>query len=159
MSVRFTVTGSEGAISFNAPAYAIKMFVAACARGPETASQLLEFAKRFDPGLVRNIQHGLNQFDEHNLHDDTRAFESTLEQKSNQDLPPFRIYNETTRHAASQPGRIGSIVLNLNERRIVQIQNSYSEIQRSDRGRLRKSGEPTRMLYHYTLPSEWAIVP
>ncbi len=159
MSVRFTVTSEEGAISFVAPAYAIKMFVAACARDPESIAQFLEFSRRYDQALVNEIKRGLDAFNEHNLPDNTAHIEALIESTPNEDLPPFRIYNEKTRLASSQSGVVGMIIFNLNARRIVQVQNSYAEIQRSDRGRLRDSGEPLQRLYHYTLPDEWAIVP
>jgi hypothetical protein len=58
-----------------------------------------------------------------------------------------------------EPRRLGVIIFNLKARRIVQVQNSYSELLRSDRGRVRVDGRPTRQIYRYSLPEEWAILP
>jgi hypothetical protein len=58
-----------------------------------------------------------------------------------------------------QPARLGLVVMNLRDRRIIQIQNSYAELDRKGRGRIRANGRPTRTLYHYELPESWRIVP
>ena len=51
------------------------------------------------------------------------------------------------------------VLFNLPQKRIVQVHNTYAEVQREDRGRIRKAGRPTGVYYHYQLPAEWAIVP
>jgi hypothetical protein len=51
------------------------------------------------------------------------------------------------------------VVFNLKERRIIQVQNSYANLERRDRGRIRIDGEPTGMLFQYELPSDWMLVP
>jgi hypothetical protein len=58
-----------------------------------------------------------------------------------------------------EPVRYGLVVFNLIARRIVQVQNSYANLERSDRGRIRVEGKPVRRLYQYSLPEEWSIVP
>ena len=40
-----------------------------------------------------------------------------------------------------------------------QVQNTYANLQRSDRGRVRRDGKATQTFYSYTLPSDWSIVP
>lgn len=157
--VRYTVTDEDGTTSFVGPGHAIKMLVAACAREPRTLREMLENLKRYDEEFADSVQRGLSVFDEHNLKGHTTAIESQIEQVEPDNLPPFRVYNETTRAASSHPAQAGLIIFNLAARRIVQVQNSYWEIQRTDRGRIRASGKPTRALYHYRLPSEWALVP
>lgn len=102
---------------------------------------------------------GLSVFDEHNLAGNTAAIESVLVEKDSSEWPPFRVLNDVTRRASMEPGRAGLIVFNLNARRIIQVQNSYAEIQRRDRGRIRANGRPTRVLYHYDLPADWMLVP
>lgn len=159
MSVRFTVAGEDGTTSFMGPAHAIKMLTAACAHGPRTARELLEVVRQFDADFVQSVRTGLDKFDEHNTRNDTSTIDQQIAEKSAGELPPFRVLGEKTHRASTQPGRVGLIVFNLKERRIIQVQNSYAEIQREDRGRIRRSGQPVRALYHYRLPGEWALVP
>jgi hypothetical protein len=51
------------------------------------------------------------------------------------------------------------VVFNLKERRIIQIQNNYANLERKDRGRIRVDGEPSQMLFQYELPTDWVLVP
>ena len=157
--IRYTVTDELGTTSFVGPGHAIKMLVAACAREPKSLREMMEYARRYDAEFVSNVLRGLSVFDEHNVAENTQAIESQISHTDPDSLPPFRVYNETTRAASSQPAQAGLIIFNLTARRIVQVQNSYWEIQRHDRGRVRESGKPTRTLYHYRLPHEWALVP
>lgn len=157
--VRFTVADAEGTTSFVGPGHAIKMFVAACARGPKNLRDLLDLTRKYDEAFVESVQNGLAWFDEHNLRSDTRAIDRVISEQPAATLPPFRVYNEAARAAAGQPVGTGLIVFNLNSRRIIQVQNSYGEIRRTDRGRIRKGGRPIRLLYHYDLPNEWALLP
>lgn len=135
------------------------MFVAGCASGARTVEDLLATVRKYDEELIESIKYGLAKFDEHNLRADTAAIEQEIASRRNDELPPFRVYNEATRAASSVPARLGLIVFNLGAKRIVQVQNSYSEIRRQDRGRVRRSGQPIRALYHYSLPNEWTILP
>jgi hypothetical protein len=157
--IRFNIADRDGMTSFLGPGHAIKMLVAACARGARNASELFELTRRYDDEFVSLIVNGLAVFDEHNLHDNTTAIETLFGTRPAHEWPPFRVYNDVTRRASMEPGRAGLIVFNLNARRIIQIQNSYAEIQRQDRGRVRTAGRPTRQLYHYDLPSDWLLVP
>jgi len=157
--IRFTIADCIGTTSFVGPGHAIKMLVAACAREPQTLSELLEHTRRYDDQFATNILNGLSVFDEHNVKDDTSHIEACFVASSASDWPPFRVYNDVTRRASTQPCQAGLIVVNLKEKRIVQVQNSYAEIQRADRGRIRALGQPTRRLYHYALPRDWALVP
>lgn len=157
--IRYTVTDEQGTTSFVGPGHVMKMMVAACARGPESLRDMLENVRNYDEVFVTDVLNGLSVFDEHNLKGETGNIEHQIAESQPDDLPPFRVFNEKTRAASSQPAQAGLIIFNLSARRIVQVQNSYSEIQRSDRGRIRESGQPTRSLYHYRLPSEWALVP
>lgn len=157
--IRFTVADRDGTSSFVGPGHAIKMLVAACAKEPDTLGDLLQHTRRYDDQFATRIMNGLTVFDEHNVQGDTASIESTFSEKPSAEWPPFRVFNDVTRRASTQPCQAGLIVLNLKEKRIIQVQNSYAEIQRCDRGRIRAAGQPTRTLYHYTLPQEWALVP
>lgn len=157
--IRFTVTDGDTTTSFAGPGHAIKMLVAACAKGPRTVRELLEHARGYDEHFATDVINGLAVFDEHNLRENTASIDQTLSGQKPDDWPPFRVYNDATRRACTQPGRAGLIVINLAAKRIIQVQNSYAEIQRRDRGRIRAAGKPTRLLYHYDLPQEWALLP
>ncbi len=157
--IRFTVAGDDGTASFVGPAHAIKMFVAGCAQNPRSIRELLDFARPFDEQYFTSVVNGLASFDEHNLREDTAAIETEIMRKPHTELPPFRIYNEATRAASTQPARLGLIIFNLVARRIVQVQNQYAEIRRRDRGRIRQHGEPVKRLYHYRLGNNWSLVP
>jgi hypothetical protein len=153
------VADQGGTASFLGPGHAIKMLVAACTKGPRTLGELLHHTRAYDDAWVTNVVNGLSVFDEHNLADHTEHIDSLLAETQSVDWPPFRVLNDRTRRASTQPGRAGLIVINLSAKRIVQVQNSYAEIQRQDRGRIRAEGRPTRTLYHYKLPTDWALVP
>lgn len=157
--VRYTVTDGNNTASFVGPGHLMKMLVASCAKEPSTVREMLENLRRYDADFARDVLGGLSVFDEHNIEGETNAIDRQIEGTEPDNLPPFRVYNEATRAASSQPAQAGLIIFNLAERRIVQVQNSYWEIQRRDRGRIRRSGEPTPVLYHYNLPTHWALVP
>ncbi|MEX2425126.1 MAG: hypothetical protein WD401_00010 [Thermomicrobiaceae bacterium] len=157
--IRFTVVDTEGTTSFVGPCHTIKMLVAACSRNPSTTQELLEYTRPFDETFVHDVRSGLSKFDEHNTRDDTDAFHGWVDELSNPQLPPFRIFDETMRQESLKPADTGVLVLNLKEQRIVQVQNSYEEVQRQDRGRIRRQGEPIPILYRYKLPDSWRIVP
>jgi hypothetical protein len=142
-----------------APCHTIKVLAAACSRNPTSTSELLDFASAYDESFVQDVRIGLAMFDEHNTSDDLDAFHRWRRETSNRTLPPFRVLDEATRNESLRPVAAGLVLFNLNDRRIVQIQNSYADVQRSDRGRVRRDGEPTRMLYRYRLPESWSIVP
>lgn len=159
MSVRITIADPESTISFVSPGYAIKMFVAACSRNVPTIGAMLEVLGQLDRELSDGIRHGLARFDEHNVETDTSAFERMMAETPQDRLPPFRVYNPDLRNISLDPARLGLIVFNLKSKRIVQILNHYGEISRTDRGRVRVSGEPVRRLYRYELSSDWALLP
>jgi hypothetical protein len=135
------------------------MLVAACAKAPEDLGELLDLTRRYDNEFATSVLNGLAIFDEHNLRGNTDAIEKLFGEHPPSMWPPFRVYNDATRRASTLPAQAGLIVINLSAKRIIQVQNSYAEIQRKDRGRIRADGRPTRQLYHYDLPNEWALVP
>jgi hypothetical protein len=157
--IRFTVIDRDGTTSFIGPCHAIKMLVAACSRLPKTVNELLEFTRPYDSAFVTDVVSGLNVFDEHNTSDDSHSFRAAIAQSPATSLPPFRVFDEAARVASLEPVKSGLIVFNLMARRIIQVQNSYEDISREGRGRVRQDGQPTRLLYRYRLPEEWSIVP
>jgi len=148
-SFRFTIVAPEGTISFVAPAYALKMVAAACGRGAGGIAALIEGLGEFDPSLAADLRAGLDRFD---------AREATGDGPF-APAEPFRVTDEATRSAAQAPVSAGLIVVNLPEKRIVQVQNSYADLERADRGRMRRNGRPVQLFYRYELPDDWQIVP
>lgn len=158
-NIRFTIIDENETISFVGPCHAIKMLAAACSRQPLSIRDLLDRCKVYDPDLIEDVLIGIAVFDEHNTREHPGAFHEVLETCSSEDLPPFRVLDEATRRASQTHAGSGLIIINLKARRIIQVQNSYADVQRVDRGRLRRDGKPTTLLYHYKLPDEWRIVP
>lgn len=147
-SFRFNVIDADGTVSFLAPAYALKMVAAACSRGVAELPSLIDGIGEFDPSLATDLRDALDRRD-----DVGTRFEEF------DPVTPFRVGNDETRAAAQEPGSAGLIVVNLSEKRIVQVQNTYADLKRRDRGRMRRNGRPLRLMYHYDLPEEWRIVP
>ncbi len=73
--------------------------------------------------------------------------------------PVLRVLDDETRHESLEPVKIGLVIFNLSARRIIQVQNSYGVLKRSDRGRYFENGQPTERLYFYRLPSDWSLLP
>ena len=69
-------------------------------------------------------------FDEHNAYGNFTAIHSALDHLRPHELPPFRVVDDRTRQASLQPVKAGAIIFNLPKRRIVQIQNTFSDVQR-----------------------------
>src|SRR5581483_10406138 len=123
-----------------------------CSRGATDHLELLRVAEEFDPVLFGEVMAELAAAS-------GNGAESTGPEYDGNDKGPFRVVDEATKRRSLEPDRYGVVVFNLPARRIVQIQNSYSNLNRSDRGRLRRDGRPVRAYYRYVLPDDWSIVP
>ena len=161
--MRFTVIDPEGTVSFVAPCTALKALAAACSKGPTRLADLLDASATFDDSLKEMVLDGLAVFDEHNSAGNLEQIHNALdyagEQKSQHQVPAFRVVDEVTRQASLEPVQAGLVIFNIRDRRIVQVVNTYADVRRQDRGRIHKDGEPTRQLYQYSLPMDWQIVP
>ncbi len=161
--MRFTIIDHQGTVSFVAPCTALKALVAACSKAPANLQQLLAASTPYDSDLKDHVLNGLAIFDEHNTKGRYDRIHSAIdyadEQRAHHDIPTFRVVDEATRQASLQPVKAGLVLFNLKERRIIQVQNTYDEVKRRDRGRIHQGGVPTGRLYHYSLPTEWQIVP
>jgi hypothetical protein len=159
MRMRFTIVDMEGAISFCGPGYGLKMLTAACSRGVKTHREMLTQLDSLDSALSATVRNGLSTFDEHCLKSDPATIRAWLTDRGTLTEETFRVLDDATRQASLQPARLGLVIFNLEERRIVQVQNSYGTLMRSDRGRIRSDSRPTGRYYQYELPTEWALVP
>jgi hypothetical protein len=164
--MRYTIIDPRGAVSLVGPCHALKMLVAACAKMPSTLGDLLGHLQPLDAQFADFIASGLAVFDEHHLPPDVAGAAANGANGANGSNGSngangrvFRVIDPASRQASLQPVVAGLVVFNLNERRIVQVQNSYAEVARRDRGRLRRAGRPVQTYYYYDLPETWRIVP
>ncbi len=156
---RFNVVDERGVASFLGPAHALKAMTAACSRGAEDTTMMLDLAGHYDPEWALGVRHGLNIFDEHNVSELCESFHDVGDDTSEMRHHPFRVLDTETRRRSMVPARLGLVVFNLKERRIIQIENRYSNLMREDRGRIRHNGRPTRQVFTYALPEAWSILP
>lgn len=156
--MRFTIVDDSGTTSFTAPPHLLKAIAACCARGVETTRDLVAMLADYDGCSASEIRDGLLIFREHNTQNDTRWIRERFDD-GDEDSGPFDVLDERTRRASLEPARLGLVVFNLVARRIVQVQNTYANLQRSDRGRVRRDGKPVPTFYSYELPADWSIVP
>lgn len=157
--MRYTVIDSRGTVTFIAPCDALMPLVAGCAQDPQTLEALLSVADEYASGLKERILCSLAVFDEQNSRDNLGSIHKGLELLRNHELPAFRVLDDRTREASLTPVHAGVVVFNLRAKRIVQIQNSFAEIKRRDRGRAAKPANPDRRVIRYELPPYWSLVP
>jgi hypothetical protein len=157
--MRFTLIDRGGKVSFVAPCQALEALVAACARQPETIGELLEATVPFDPSLREVVTSGLAVFDEHNSPDNYQRILSALDHCPPAEMPVLRVFDDRMLQASLSPVKAGVVVFNLIDKRIVQIQNTYSEIRRRGRVRIVENGRPTNRVRRYELPADWSLVP
>ena len=157
-TIRCTVVDRQGAVSFVAAGHAGKMLTAACSRDPNDTAGLMSEVGRLDEQLAASVRGGLARFDEFYV-DEPGATVEDWRRSGGDESQPFRVVSSELRDASLRPASLGVLVFNLLERRIVQVQNRYGPLQRSDHGRIRIKGKPIRRLYRYELPESWRIVP
>ena len=157
--VRITIVDAGGSISFVADAEALPALVAACSRNPATADELLLHTDANYGGLRERVLNGLAIFDERNIEGNANAIHQAIAFCAPHELPPFRVVDELTREISLRPVKVGAVLFNLIQKRIVQIQNSYREITRSGRAPVFDGESHTGRMFTYRLPRDWAIVP
>lgn len=158
-SYRVNVIDQRGTVSFLAPPHGLKVLAAAITQGAITGSELLTLSHAFDAEWATDVRLQIMRFDEHNLEEVADVYREAIAGADGPSHPAFRVIDQETRRRSLVPGRLGLVVFNLKERRIIQIQNNYSNLQRKDRGRVRVGGEPTDTVFQYELPVEWSLVP
>lgn len=156
---RVNVIDQRGTVSFLAPPHGLKVLAASITQGATDGGELLAFAHAYDANWALNVRMQIMRFDEHNVEAVAAGYHNAIAGADQDDHPAFRVMDTETRARSLIPGRLGLIVFNLKERRIIQVQNNYADLQRKDRGRIRVDGEPTDLLFQYELPREWALVP
>ena len=156
---RCNVIDYRGTVSLLAPAHGLKVIAAALARGADDFGQMIQLARAYDAAWADSVNRDLRIFDEHNVHEVAAGFEEAVGAEDGNGHRAFRVIDGMTRQRSMVPARLGLVVFNLKERRIIQIHNNYDDLDRKGRGRIRSEGRPTNTLFYYELPSEWAIVP
>jgi hypothetical protein len=157
--MRFTVVDAASTVSFIGPDFALHGLVAACSTGPYSMPELLERASPFIGDLQERVQNGLAVFDEHNVRGNTRWIHAAFDTCPREEVPVFRVLDERTRDMSLSPVWAGAVVFNLKARRIVQIQNTFADIQRKGRLRVMEGARPTNRVKKYELGPEWTVVP
>ncbi|MDQ3524270.1 MAG: hypothetical protein M3451_04355 [Chloroflexota bacterium] len=156
---RFNVIDPAGVVSFMGPRHGSKMIAAACGANHRDVYGVLTFVHSLDERWAREIERGLEAFDAETRQLNTAHTTSYREAAHHNWHRPFRVVDHVSRQASMKPGPLGLLVVNLKEHRIIQVDNRSIGLRRTDRGRVRRNGKPTRMLFRYRLPSDWAIVP
>ncbi len=128
--MRFTVIDGAGTVSFIADCDALPLFVSGCAEGASRLEELLGYVGNRRPQLRGYVESGLAVFDEHNVPGTYDAIHGALSYYAPHETPVFRVVDDRTRQASLQGVKAGVVVFNLRSRRIVQIQNTYSEIRK-----------------------------
>jgi hypothetical protein len=154
-----TLIDSNGGISFVMHGEALPALLKACATGPKTIDELLERAEPYYAGLRERIDNGLVMFDERNAPGRYDAIHNAIEHARPDESPLFRIVDEVTRETSLRPVKAGAIVINLIDRRIIQLQNAYREIKRQGRGTVWDGERMTETPFTYRLGKDWALVP
>ena len=157
--MRFTIIDPSTRVSFVAPCPVLDALVAACAQRPHTLDELLEAAAPFAPDVKERVLSGLAVFDEHNSPHNLDRIHAAFRYCRPEEVPVFRILDETTRDVSLRPVRAGIVLFNLREKRIVTLQNTYSEIKRRGRIRVLRSATASARVHRYELPPDWSIVP
>jgi hypothetical protein len=156
--IRFTIIDDQRTTTFLAPPHALKAIAAACASGARFIDEIFTELARYDGDLARSLRDQFSVYQEHNVAGDTAWILERLATDSGLGSPVI-VLDDATRTLSLNPGDLGLVIFNLPAKRIVQIENRYANLERSDRGRVRRNGQPTRALYRYKLPDEWQIVP
>jgi len=157
--MRFTVVDARSTVSFIGPDRALHAIVAACATGADSIGELLDKIAPFVGELREQVLSGLAVFDEHNSRGNTRWIHAAFDYCKREDVPVFRVLDDRTREISLSPVWAGAVVFNLKSKRIVQIQNTYSDIRREGRLRVMEGAKPTNKIQRYKLGPEWTVVP
>jgi hypothetical protein len=152
---RFNVIDEQGTVSFLGPRHGSKMVAAACGADHRTLDSLLTYIRGLDEVWVREIERGLRDFDVRHATAPV-GMPAGIEHDWRE---PFRVIDAETRLQSMRISSLGLFVVNLRERRIVQIDNRSTDLEKAGRGRVRRNGKPTRMLFRYSLSPEWDLVP
>lgn len=155
-SYRFNVIDESGTVSFLGPRHGSKMIAAACGADHRTLNDVLTYIRALDDLWAIEVESGLRRFDARHAVADNDV---TVPDPERGWRAPFRVVDAETRRQSMKISSLGLFVVNLKERRIVQVDNRSIELEKAGRGRVRRNGKPIRMLFRYRLSPEWSLVP
>lgn len=154
---RVNIIDDRSTLSLLAPPHGPKMLTAVVGLDFSSSRDLLEAAAGMDESWIRSIQAQLAMFDEFNVDELDSAWSEIIARPDSAVHPAFRVIDQATRERSLLRGSLGLIVFNLKERRIIQVQNEWSDLQRHDTGRYQVDGE--ERTFSYSLPDTWTLVP
>jgi hypothetical protein len=157
--LRVTVIDRDGGVSFIAHGDALPALINACGFYPQTLGDLLDLTAPYYAALREYVFDGLAIFDEHNLNGNFEPIHQAVKSAPKYERPVFRVVDEFTREASLRPVGAGVVVINLPNRRVIQLQNTYREVKREGRARVFDGDVWTPEIYRYRLPRDWALVP
>jgi hypothetical protein len=157
--IRCTVIDEMGGVSFLTHGDALPALVKACATNPPSVTSLLDAADPYYHDLADYVLTGIAVFDEYNTRGRYDAIHKALTTLPRHRQPTFRIVDALTQEASLRPVKAGLVIFNLKARRIIQMVNSYREIQRTGRFRVFDGSSLTDDVFSYRLPADWALVP
>jgi len=158
-AIRYDVVDPRGVVSFIAAGHLGKMLAAGASASPATLAELLDRVYPLDPRAVAAVRHGLLTFDEFVLGADQVDLGAWRARVGEIDRNVFRVVNPELRELSLQPAELGLVIVNLVDRRIIQLEDRYGRIERQDRGRIRVDGRPVNRYYEYALPFDWSVLP
>lgn len=156
---RVNLIDERGTISLLTPPHGPKMLTAVAGLGLETSREMLEAVAAMDESWIRQVQSQLAMFSEFNVEFLDEDWREMVEENDSVVHPAFRVIDGVTRSRSLVPGSLGLIVFNLKQRRIIQVQNAWDELERTGEGRYRIDGDIDERMYSYTLPETWSLVP
>jgi hypothetical protein len=157
--LRVTVIDRNGGVSFIAHGDALPALVNACGFYPQTLEDLLDLTAPYYAALREYVLDGLAVFDEHNAGGNYENIHRLLKDTPKYERPVFRIVDAFTREASLRPVGAGAVVLNLTNRRVIQIQNTYRELKREGQALVFDGDAWKPEVFRYRLPRDWALVP
>lgn len=157
--IRCTVIDARGGVSFVAHGDVLAALAKACAANPGTLEQLLDGAATYYAGLREKVMNGLAVFDENNVEGHCESIHRAFDFCAPHEQPVFRVVDDRTQEMSLRPVKAGAVVFNLRAKRIIQIQNSYREIERRGASKVYDGTRMTAAVFSYRLPDEWALVP
>ena len=156
---RYNVVAPRGVVSFVAPSHLGKMLAAGASASPATLPDLLDLVRPLDGRSVESVRRGLMTFDEFVLGEEQVDLDAWRGRTGEIERHPFRVVDAELRDLSLRPAALGLVIVNLVDRRIIQLEDRYGRIERADRGRIRVDGRPVGRYYEYALPENWIILP
>ena len=157
--MRLTVIDGHGTVSFVAHSSAATALAASCAADPTSLDEFLRISQQYDRGLRAKVLNGLEVFDRHNRATDLRVIHGLLATLPGKDLPVFRVMDAVTLQASLEPVRVGVVLFNLADKRIVQIQNTEAPLARMGDVNYHNGKFLSMRRFEYSLPGHWSLVP